>query len=118
MLPAHRPASRCGASRFGEVNVLYNGISIGPQSITSRWMDTANLAQVEFLKGPSSLMTGLDAIGGSVNYVSRQPTSGPIRNELDLSIDSLGTVRTHYGSGGSTAVKGLDYRFDVVGSQD
>ena len=77
---------------FGEVNILYNGISIGPQSITSRWMDTANLAQVEFLKGPSSLMTGLDAIGGSVNYVSRQPTSGPIQNELDLSLDSLGSV--------------------------
>ena len=26
---------------------------------------------------PSSLMSGLNAIGGSVNYVSRQPTSGP-----------------------------------------
>src|SRR5206468_2281251 len=89
---------------FGQVNVLYNGISTGPQSITSRWMDTAALQQVEFLKGPSSLMSGLNAIGGSVNYVSRQPTSGPIQSELDLSVDSLGTVRTHYGSGGSTGV--------------
>jgi len=35
---------------FGEVTVLYNGIWIGPQSITSRVMDTANLAQVEFVK--------------------------------------------------------------------
>ena len=26
---------------FGQVNILYNGISTGPQSITSRWMDTA-----------------------------------------------------------------------------
>jgi iron complex outermembrane recepter protein len=102
---------------YGEVNVLYNGISIGPQSITSRWMDTANLAQVEFLKGPSSLMSGLDAIGGSVNYVNRQPTSGPIRNEMDLSLDSLGSLRTHFGSGGSTAVQGLDYRFDVAGAK-
>jgi iron complex outermembrane receptor protein len=101
---------------FGEVNVLYNGISTGPQIFTSRTMDTANLAQVEFLKGPSSLMTGLDAIGGSVNYVNRQPTSGPIKSELDLSLDSLGTARTHYGSGGSTGVEGFDYRFDVVGS--
>ena len=101
---------------FGEINVLYNGISTGPQSITSRPMDTANLSQVEFLKGPSALMTGLNAIGGSVNYVSRVPTSGPIRSELDLSVDSLGTVRSHYGSGGSTAVPGLDYRFDVIGS--
>ena len=102
---------------FGEVNVLYNGIWIGPGSITSRVMDTGNLQQVEFLKGPSSLMTGLNAIGGSVNFVSRQPTTGPIQSELDTSIDSLGTWRTHYGSGGSTNIGGLDYRFDVTSSK-
>ena len=101
---------------FGAVNILYNGISIGVSSDTSRVMDLAGLAQVEFLKGPSALMSGMNAIGGSVNYVSRQPTAGPIQNELDLSVDSLGTFRSHFGSGGSTAVQGLDYRFDAVGS--
>jgi iron complex outermembrane recepter protein len=102
---------------FGAVNVLYNGISIGVASDTTRVMDTANLGQVEFLKGPSALMSGIMAIGGSVNYVSKQPTTGPIQNELDLSTDSLGTLRSHFGSGGSTGVEGLDYRFDAVGSQ-
>jgi iron complex outermembrane receptor protein len=102
---------------FGEVNVLYNGISIGPSNITSRVMETASLAQVEFLKGPSAIMTGLDAIGGSVNLVSRQPATGPIKSELDTSIDSLGTYRTHFGSGGSTTLPGLDYRFDVSSSK-
>jgi iron complex outermembrane recepter protein len=101
---------------FGQVNVLYNGISTGPQSITSRWMDTAALQQIEFLKGPSALMSGLDAIGGSVNYVSRQPTPGRIQNELDLSIDSLGTFRSHFGSTGTMA-KDLDYRFDAIGTK-
>src|SRR3984957_2172139 len=98
---------------FGEVNVLYNGIWTGPSDITARWMGTANLEQVEFLKGPSSLMTGLNAIGGSVNYVSRQPTTGPVRSEADVSLDSYGSLTSHYGSGGSTPVHGLDYRFDV-----
>jgi iron complex outermembrane receptor protein len=98
---------------FGEVNVLYNGIWTGPSDITARWMDTANLEQVEFLKGPSSLMTGLNAIGGSVNYVSRQPTTGPVRSEADVSLDSQGSFTSHYGSGGSTPVQGLDYRFDA-----
>ena len=102
---------------FGAVNVLYNGISIGVASDTTRVMDTANLDQVEFLKGPSALMSGIMAVGGSVNYVSRQPIAGPIQNELDLSADTLGTVRSHYGSGGSTAVEGLDYRFDITGSK-
>jgi iron complex outermembrane recepter protein len=99
------------------LNVLYNDISIGPQSITSRVMDTGNLDRVEFLKGPSSLMSGLDAIGGSVNYVTKQPTSGPIQNELDASFDSLGTIRSHFGSGGTTAMQAIDYRFDVFKSK-
>jgi iron complex outermembrane receptor protein len=101
----------------GEVNVLYNGIWTGPGDITSRIMETANLEQIEFLKGPSALMSGLNAIGGSVNFVSKQPTTGPIRSELDTSIDTLGTYRTHFGSGGSTNVSGLDYRFDVSSSK-
>ena len=100
-----------------QVNVLYNGIWTGPADITSRWMDTANLGQVEFLKGPSSLMSGLNAIGGSVNYVSRQPTSGPIQNEADSYLDSYGSFRSHFGSGGGTPVRGLDYRFDVSGAK-
>jgi iron complex outermembrane receptor protein len=102
---------------FSEVNTLYNGIWTGPSDITARWMGTANLDQVEFLKGPSSLMSGMSAIGGSVNYVSRQPTTGPIQNEADISFDSLGSILSHYGSGGSTGVKGLDYRVDLAGSQ-
>jgi iron complex outermembrane recepter protein len=100
-----------------QVNVLYNGIWTGPADITSRWMDTANLGQVEFLKGPSSLMSGLNAIGGAVNYVSRQPTAGPIRNEADVYLDSFGSFRSHFGSGGSTPVRGLNYRFDVSGGK-
>jgi iron complex outermembrane receptor protein len=102
---------------FGEVNVLYNGISLGISSDTSRVMDTGNLGQVEFLKGPSALMSGFNAIGGSVNLVTKQPTMGSIQSELDLSVDSLGTLRTHYGSGGSTSVPGIDYRIDVSGSK-
>jgi iron complex outermembrane recepter protein len=102
---------------FNEVNVLYNGIWTGPSDITARWMGTANLEQVEFLKGPSSLMTGLNAIGGSVNYVSRQPTTGPVRSEADVSFDSYGSLTSHYGSGGSTPVQGLDYRFDASTSK-
>jgi iron complex outermembrane recepter protein len=102
---------------FGAVNVLYNGISVGVASDTTRVMDTANLDQVEFLKGPSALMSGMMAIGGAVNYVSRQPTTGPIQNELDLSVDSLGSVRSHYGSGGSAPVQGFDYRVDITESK-
>ena len=96
-----------------QINTLYNGIKIGPQNMTSRIMDTANLESVEFLKGPASLLSGEGAAGGAVNYVTKQPTTGPIRNEAYFSYDSLNSFRSSYGSGGSTNVQGLDYRFDV-----
>src|ERR1700760_942899 len=98
---------------FSEVTVLYNGIWIGPQGLTSRMMDTANLQQIEFVKGPDSLMSGAGTVGGTVNYVSRQPTTGPIKSELDTSIDTLGTWRTHFGSGGSPFLAGVGFPFDT-----
>jgi iron complex outermembrane recepter protein len=96
-----------------QVNILYNGIKIGPQNMTSRYMDTANLEGVEILKGPSSLMSGEGASGGAVNFVNKQPISGPVQNEAFFSWDSLNSFRSSYGSGGSTNVQGLDYRFDI-----
>jgi len=111
--PAEPSAFSMRGFTNSQINTLYNGIKIGPQNMTSRVMDTANLESVEFLKGPASLLSGEGASGGAVNYVTKQPTSGPIRNEAFFSFDSLNSFRTSYGSGGSTTVQGLDYRFDV-----
>jgi iron complex outermembrane receptor protein len=96
-----------------QINILYNGIKIGPQNMTSRYMDTANLDSVEILKGPASLLSGEGASGGAINFVNKQPTSGPVQNEAFFSYDSLNSFRSSYGSGGSTNVQGLDYRFDI-----
>jgi len=96
-----------------QINVTYNGINIGPTGFTALTMETFNLDRVEFLKGPSSLMSGLGAVGGLVNYVTKVPHTGPIRNEAFVGFDSFGSVRSGYGSGGSTNIQGLDYRFDI-----
>ena len=98
---------------FGQLNTLYNGIKIGPSSMTSRIMDTGNLDRIEFLKGPSSLMSGEGAAGGAVNFVTKRPHSGPIENEAFASYGSFNTIRAGFGSGGSTSKEGLDYRFDL-----
>lgn len=111
--PAEPSAFSMRGFTNSQINTLYNGIKIGPQNMTSRIMDTANLEAVEILKGPASLMSGEGAAGGAINFVTRQPHTGPIRNETDFSWDSLNSFRAHYGSGGSTNVKGLDYRFDI-----
>jgi iron complex outermembrane receptor protein len=96
-----------------QINTLYNGIKIGPSEMTNRIMDTYNLERVEILKGPASLLSGEGATAGAVNYVTKAPHTGPILNEAFTGWDSINGFRTGYGSGGSTNVKGLDYRFDI-----
>ncbi|MCP3390811.1 TonB-dependent receptor [Bradyrhizobium sp. CCGB12] len=111
--PAEPAAFSMRGFTNSQINTLYNGIKIGPQNMTSRIIDTANLEAVEFLKGPASLMSGEGAAGGAINLITKQPHTGAIRNEADFSWDSLNSFRAHYGSGGSTNVRGLDYRFDI-----
>src|SRR5882757_5122714 len=111
--PAEPSAFSMRGFTNSQINTLYNGIKIGPQNMTTRIMDTANLEAVEILKGPASLMSGEGASGGAINFVTKQPHTGAIRNEADFSYDSLNSFRAHYGSGGSTNVQGLDYRFDI-----
>jgi iron complex outermembrane receptor protein len=101
-----------------QINTLYNGIKIGPSSMTGRIMDTANLDRVEIIKGPASLLSGEGAVGGAINYVSKAPHTGPITNEAFTSFDSFKGYRAGYGSGGSTLIDGLDYRFDVSHTND
>lgn len=101
-----------------QINTLYNGIKIGPSEMTGRIMDTANLDRVEILKGPASLLSGEGATGGAVNYVTKTPHTGPVVNEAFTSFDSFKGYRAGYGSGGSTLIDGLDYRFDISHSND
>lgn len=101
-----------------QINTLYNGIKIGPSEMTGRVMDTANLERVEILKGPGSLLSGEGATGGTINYVNKAPHTGPITNEAFVGVDSFKGYRAGYGSGGSTLIDGLDYRFDVSHSNN
>ncbi|WP_458146812.1 TonB-dependent receptor [Bradyrhizobium sp. UFLA05-109] len=96
-----------------QISTLYNGIPIGPSTMTGRPMDVAGLQQVEIIKGPDSLVAGLGATGGAINYVNKAPHTGPIVNDAFTSYDSFNGYRAGYGSGGSTLIDGLDYRFDI-----
>jgi iron complex outermembrane receptor protein len=111
------PGDPAGFSMRGmtdnQVQATYNGIKIGPSSFTALVMETANLQQVEIVKGPATLMVGEGPIGGTVNYVTKVPHTGPVQNEAFVGWDSFGTLRGGFGSGGSSAVQGLDYRFDL-----
>ncbi|MDB5863360.1 MAG: TonB-dependent receptor family protein [Betaproteobacteria bacterium] len=111
--PAEPSAFSMRGFSSSQINTLYNGIRTGPQNMTSRVMDVGNLERIEILKGPASLMSGEGAAGGAINFVTRRPHQGPIENEVYVSYGSFNTWRSGFGSGGSTAVEGLDYRFDL-----
>ncbi|HSI61144.1 MAG TPA: TonB-dependent siderophore receptor [Ideonella sp.] len=55
--------------------------------------DTANVEQIEVLKGPASVLYGRIEPGGTLNYVTKKPTfrSG---QEVSLSADSFGLLRS------------------------
>jgi iron complex outermembrane receptor protein len=114
--PAEPAAFSMRGFTNSQINTLYNGIKVGPQNMTSRVMDTGNLERIEFLKGPASLMSGEGAAGGAINFVTKRPHTGPIENEAYGSYGSFNTIRAGFGSGGSTPVQGLDYRFDLTRS--
>nr|WP_244424433.1 TonB-dependent receptor [Bradyrhizobium sp. BTAi1] len=101
-----------------QINVTYNGINIGPTGFTALTMETFNLDRVEFLKGPSSLVSGQGAVGGAINFVTKAPHTGPITQEAFFGFDNRGSIRSGYGSGGSTKIDGLDYRFDISKSRE
>ncbi len=111
--PAEPSAFSLRGFTNSQINILYNGIKVGPQNMTSRVMDTGNLERIELLKGPASIISGEGAAGGAINFVSRKPHRGPVENETWVSYGSNNTLRAGFGSGGSTSKDGLDYRFDL-----
>jgi iron complex outermembrane receptor protein len=42
--------------------------------VGNRYVDTANIARVEIVKGPASLLYGQITPGGTVNYITKRPT--------------------------------------------
>ena len=69
-----------GASS-GQTLVLIDGVPVGDPSTTDgsfnfAFLDTANIARIEVLKGPQSTLWGSDAIGGVVSILTKEPDEG------------------------------------------
>jgi iron complex outermembrane receptor protein len=99
---------------FGnQVTILFDGVRMNTQSQSERPVDAFNLDRVEVLKGPSSVLFGEGAIGGSINYVSKNPSAQP-RTDLLFAVGSWSTYRAGAGTGGPLGASGkLTYRADV-----
>lgn len=94
-----------------QITILQDGIRMNTQSQSERPVDAFNLDRVEVLKGPSSVLFGEGAIGGSINYVSKSP-DWKSRHDLLVSYGSFDTWRLGVGVGGPLG-QALAYRVDL-----
>jgi len=74
-----------GASQLTQ---LFNGITVQYDAIAARPVDSWIYDRVEVIGGPSTFLFGAGAVGGAINYLSKQP----LRDE------SLLQARLSYGS--------------------
>lgn len=108
---AHTPFTMRGF-QMAQVSVTHNGINLGSTDFTGMNLGTFNFDRVEFLKGPSSLVSGQGAVGGSINFVTKAPSSGPVKSELFFGSDQRGSLRAGFGIGGSLS-DSVDFRADL-----
>jgi iron complex outermembrane recepter protein len=83
-----------------QITTLRNGLYIGPSNMTTRDQNTFNVASVEILKGPASVLYGQGAIAGALNVVDKAPSFGDPQFEALASGGSFGT--SNVGFGGTT----------------
>jgi iron complex outermembrane recepter protein len=95
-----------------QITQLRNGLYTGPANMTNRPENSFNVAQVEVLKGPASVLYGQGAIGGVVNVVDKGPSFGEPGIEALVAAGDFGT--TSLGLGGTTHIGDtLAFRVDV-----
>ncbi len=99
-----------------DITVMRDGIRQNTTSQSSRPLDSFLFDRVEVLKGPASLLYGEGAVGGAVNYVSKQP-GAELGGEVQLGIGSWDSYRLGIGAGGPTSIEGLSFRADVSTNQ-
>lgn len=96
--PGVQQFTRLGGSRdgfsirgFRQVTILRDGFRINDDA-TGSFLETANLQQIEVLRGPASILYGNAEPGGVINLVIKQPLETPFA-EVGTQIGSFGFFR-------------------------
>lgn len=94
-----------------QILVLHDGQYFGPTTMVNRPQNSFNLESVQVLKGPSSVLYGQGAVGGTVDMRARTPTfDGPHANAL-VSYGSFNTWNA--GVGGSVRTSAAHPQMDL-----
>ncbi|MEM0938652.1 MAG: TonB-dependent receptor [Bacteroidota bacterium] len=116
--PGVRPINRYGGFQtfhirgFNNFVLLTDGVRDERHNISTSAPSTnlANVARIEVLKGPASVLFGHSALGGVINIVRNQPTS-VFEANFSAAYGSFNTRRLQTGAGGPINEK-WSYRVD------
>lgn len=95
-----------------QVTLLRDGIYFGAAGMTNRPQNSFNVASVDLLSGPASVLYGQGAVGGVVNVLTKQPVFDKITYEGVASYGSFNTYNLGLGAGGQIN-KQLAFRADI-----
>jgi iron complex outermembrane receptor protein len=95
-----------------QITILHNGLYLGPANMINRPGNTFNIASIDVLKGPASVLYGQGAVGGAVNIVNKSPDLARSSGQALASYGSFDTVSL--GLGGNAVLSDtLAARADV-----
>lgn len=100
--------ARYAVRGFTSASIQRNGFG------SFRFIDAANIARVEVVKGPSSLLYGQVNPGGVINYITKRPEAQP-RAELSAGAGSHGYTHLMADLNGPPVGPGTDVLARVVG---
>ena len=93
------------------VSLLRDGIYVGPANMVTRAENAFNLQSVDLLSGPSSVLYGQGAVGGTVNLITKKPIFAPLSFDVYSEVSSFSTFEEGLGAGGQIS-KNLAFRSD------
>src|SRR5258706_10980892 len=95
-----------------QIEILHNGLYLGPANMINRPGNTFNIESIDVLKGPASVLYGQGAIGGAVNIVNKSPDFKANSLQVLVSYASFQTVSAGLG-GNAIFNDNLAARLDV-----
>lgn len=114
------PAGAGGSinSNYAMRGMVMSGILVQGQqtSLMGSIIPIQDVERVDVIKGPSSILTGVGAVGGAINLITKQPTSTPVR-EVTTTVGDLGFTSLGVDLGGPLQqFEGTTYRLNMSGS--
>jgi iron complex outermembrane receptor protein len=102
-----------GFSGQGSVLQLVDGVRLFPVAGTITFpSDPWNIARIEVLSGPASVLYGQGSLGGAVNVVTKEPNGERNEFQAEAGYGSQNTVHLAAGAGGPIGPT-LSYRVDA-----